>query len=307
MTVVDTAAAISHHRNERLPRAPETEELLRLFDEDRLDELREQTEQELAIENAAHALRDLEERRQAALMPADGLEAEAEKLAEEYREVVASVRNTPTRQPRIEWTLPDPVETAEADGAFQWSTTTLLPMPGNFEVTARPEGGYYFTGSRTSIDVGLSFNVLLRAHFVLGREQLPPSPAGRWATNPSVDLRGNVWAETQRGSTAAECTLSRTQTLFQINGGQTEYLGSRHEESVLVRSYSLNSKRALLAGLYSMPGFDFAPAYDKPIWATLEVRFFGTVRGRGSEVTIGTRPPEDGVVVQFPPWRPIPY
>ena len=303
---MDTASAVSRHRNESHRLAPETEEVLRLIDEDRLDELRHRGAQDLAMERAAQALRALEERRQTALTPPDGLEQEAQKLAQEHRDAVAAIRNAPIRSSRFDWILSRPVDTA-ADGAFQWSTTTLVPMPGHFDVRARPEGGYFFTGRRRSVDTPLSFEVVLLAHYWLGFDHLPPSASGVWVSHPAVDLRGDVWAETLRGATSARCKMFRTQSLYHIFNGQRVPLAGRTAEQVVVETASLNSKRAVLEGLYSMPVIEFSPQLQATIWATLEIRFAGTVRGRASEVTIGTRPPEDGVVAQIAQWRAVPY
>jgi hypothetical protein len=281
----------------------ETDELIRLIDEDRLEELRERSAQDDAIDNAANALREFEERRRAALAPPDGLEQEASKLEEEYREAVASLRSAAERESRFDWTLPAPTE---APGSFQFVNASRGTMPPYFDVTERPEGGFYFTGRQGSVDANtLRFNVLVRAHFKL--LELPPSASGGWVSWPAVDLGGNVWAETMRGSTSAECNLIRTQTLFQIVLGHRVPIASRSTEHVVVRSTSLGSKRMVLRGLYEMPLVHFAPEVaGSPIWSTLEVLFSGSVRGRTAEITLGTSPPHDGVVLQTPPWHASP-
>jgi hypothetical protein len=283
-------------------------QVLRLLDEDRIEELRERSAQEDAIESAAHALREFEERRQAATMPSDGLEHEAGKLEDECRALAASVRSAPKRKPRFDWTLPAPSD-QQANGAFQFHSATPAPMPPYFDVTARPEGGFYFAGRRLSDDTGrYGFEVLLLAHYQVEFYDLPPSASGVWVSHPSVDLRGDVWAESLRGSTTAECTLFRTQFLFHVLYGQQIPIASRTTEQLVVRTVSHNSKRVVLEGLYSMPVIEFTPQLPgETIYNTLEVRFKGSVRGRTAEVTLGTSPPHDGVVLQIPQWRAVPY
>lgn len=172
-----------------------------------------------------------------------------------------------------------PRRPAAVDHHFWWANSDWWHQ-NPYTAESRADGLWFF-GRMNYDGASTTYRQFgVKARFELQAERIPPSPSGRWRSDPFVELWGGMLGYTLdagwfSGDFWSNCWMIRRQTLMQHVFGGTRILGEAVESPQVIHIEDDGKTRAYLApGFQPMPGLVITvPAPGLSIWAELEVRF----------------------------------